>query len=304
MLSSIPYTFAALALFMPFLASGSPVEKKVIDIETFENIKFFEQFAAAAYCPDNNKDKAGGTKVTCPKGNSCPLVEADNVTTVIEFENSRKTDVTGFLAIDTTKSLIILSFRGSHSLPNWRTNIRFIPVNTPNICPTCSVSRGFYESWTEARTSVLDALKRTQASYPSYKLVVTGHSLGGAVASIAAAEIRNLGTNASLYTYGQPRIGEEEVNQFITNQNKGGNYRVTHTNDIVPKLPGQDIPFFPFHFKHISPEYFITSDNGVEVKKEDIKVCEGIGTRDCNAGTTNSSTEAHGWYFNAISACR
>ncbi|KAL9046423.1 MAG: hypothetical protein Q9214_000735 [Letrouitia sp. 1 TL-2023] len=299
MLSSIPYTIAALALFTPFLASGSPVEKRMVETETFENIKFFEQFAAAAYCPDNNKDKTGGTKVTCPKGNSCPLVEADNVTTVIEFENSRKTDVTGFLAIDTTKSLIVLSFRGSHSLPNWTTNIRFFPINTPNICPTCSVSSGFYESWTEARVSVLDALKRTQASYPSYELIVTGHSLGGAIAAIAAAEIRNLGTKASLYTYGQPRIGGEEVSQFITDQNKGGNYRVTHTNDLVPKLPGQVL-----NFKHISPEYFITSANGVEVKQDDVKVCEGIGTRDCNAGTTDSSTDAHGWYFNAISSCR
>ncbi|KAL9612996.1 MAG: hypothetical protein Q9167_002429 [Letrouitia subvulpina] len=305
MLSSIPYTFAALALFTPFLAFGSPVEKRAVDTKTFENLKFFAQFAAAAYCPENNKDPTGGTKLTCPKGNTCPLVEADNVTTVIEFENSRRTDVTGYLAIDTTKSLIVLSFRGSHSLPNWITNIRFLPINTPNICPTCSVSRGFYESWTEAKPSVLAALNRTQASYPSYKLIVTGHSLGGAIAAIAAAEIRNLGTNADLYTYGQPRIGEAEVSQFITDQNKGGNYRVTHTNDLVPKLPGQGFPVSPvFNFKHISPEYFITSPNDVEVKKEDIMVYEGIGTKDGNAGTKDSSTDAHSWYFNAIAGCR
>lgn len=48
--------------------------------------QLFEQFAAAAYCPRNNNDPQGGMKLTCPESNNCPLVEADDVTTVHEFQ--------------------------------------------------------------------------------------------------------------------------------------------------------------------------------------------------------------------------
>ena len=62
-----------------------------IDAATFANLEFFEQYAAAAYCPSNNDDPNGGKKLTCPPGprqtsSNCPLVEADNVTTVLEFQ--------------------------------------------------------------------------------------------------------------------------------------------------------------------------------------------------------------------------
>ncbi|KAH7684461.1 Protein Y49E10.18, partial [Aphelenchoides avenae] len=48
--------------------------------------------------------------------------------------------------------------------------------------------------------------------YPQYKIWVTGHSLGGAVASIASAEIasmdRQAGDRIGLVTFGQPRTGD------------------------------------------------------------------------------------------------
>lgn len=49
------------------------------------NLQLFSQFSAAAYCPDNNKDKAGGTKLTCAIGN-CPLVQDSDVVSVYEFQ--------------------------------------------------------------------------------------------------------------------------------------------------------------------------------------------------------------------------
>lgn len=41
--------------------------------------------------------------------------------------------------------------------------------------------RGFYKSWREARSGVLAALQTAAATNPSYRVVVVGHSLGGAV---------------------------------------------------------------------------------------------------------------------------
>jgi thioesterase domain-containing protein len=39
------------------------------------------------------------------------------------------------------------------------------------------------------------------ANFPNYKVVVTGHSLGGAVGTFAAAELRNEGINVDLVCF-------------------------------------------------------------------------------------------------------
>lgn len=177
--------------------------------------------------------------------------------------------MTGYLALDHTRSLTVLAFRGSESVRNYITDADF-PTVTTDICSGCTADQGFYNSWLEARTGILAALKTTAAGNPSYKVVVVGHSLGGAIAAIAAAEIRNSGTSSDLYTYGQPRIGGSAVSNYITNQNKGGNFRVTHYDDPVPRLPPLILGFV-----HISPEYYIKTGNGVAVTASDITELTG-----------------------------
>lgn len=44
----------------------------------------------------------------------------------------------------------------------------------------------------------MKAIESIDDSYPSYSLVVTGHSLGAAIATIAAAQLRNEGHPAAL----------------------------------------------------------------------------------------------------------
>jgi triacylglycerol lipase len=85
--------------------------------------------------------------------------------------------------------------------------------------------------------------------------------------------------------------------QYITDQ--GSNYRVTHTNDIVPRLPPM-----AFGFSHTSPEYWITSDNNVTPSTSDIQVIEGVGSREGNAGEGIQLSESHSWYIIEISACQ
>lgn len=141
--------------------------------------------------------------------------------------SSLRTDVTGYVAIDNTRALTILAFRGSSSVRNFVADANFVAKPT-DICPSCTAHNGFWDSWVEARPGVLAALKTAAASHPANRVVVTGHSLGGAIADLAAAEIRKSGITADLYTYGAPRIAGKVLSDFITNQNKGGNFRVTH----------------------------------------------------------------------------
>ena len=71
-------------------------------------------------------------------------------------------------------------------------------LQNSQLCPGCQVHTGFWNAWKEARPKVLPALQKAVAANPKYQVVVTGHSLGAAIATLAAAELRNLKYNVAL----------------------------------------------------------------------------------------------------------
>lgn len=102
----------------------------------------------------------------------------------------------GFLALDPTNKLLVLTFRGAEGTGYLTTIPQFLTPCT-SFCAECNCHAGFYASWLEARDIVSAALAKNIALYPDYKVVVTGHSLGAAQAAYAAAEIRKNGTQAT-----------------------------------------------------------------------------------------------------------
>jgi predicted lipase len=107
------------------------------------------------------------------------------------------TDVTGFVAVDSTNRKIVVSFRGSSSVRNWLTNVDFSVMQT-DLCDGCTVHQGFWRSWLEARPGILAAVKEAVSRNPGYGIVSTGHSLGGALATLCAATLRNSGYDVAL----------------------------------------------------------------------------------------------------------
>ena len=197
--------------------------------------------------------------------------------------------------MDHTNHMIVLSFRGSKSLGNWIGNLNIELVNW-NSCTGCMVHAGFSDSWNDVKSSIYQTLTAATKSWPSYSMIATGHSLGAAIATIAAGELRTQGYNIGLYTYGSPMTGNVAFANFLTKQ--GNNFRVTHDEDIVPKLPG-----YIFGYAHVSSEYWITVPNGVSVVAKSIKVSNGAINFAGNLGTWNSRASDHQFYFNDISAC-
>lgn len=79
------------------------------------------------------------------------------------------------------------------------------------------------------------------------RLFITGHSLGGAMATIATSRIAD--RVDALYTYGSPRVG---TRSFVKSFANVPHYRHVNNNDIVPK-----VPFALMGYRHHSRSRYI-----------------------------------------------
>ncbi|KAJ5901885.1 hypothetical protein N7495_002413 [Penicillium taxi] len=264
-----------------------------VSSDELSQLNLFAQYAAAAYCSANIGST--GTALTCDEG-ICPEVEEASTTTLYEFdESSTYGDVTGFLAVDTTNELIVLSFRGSRDISNWVANLDFV-FSSSTLCDDCEVHSGFWKAWETVADNLTSYIDSASETYPSYQLIFTGHSYGAALAALGATSLRNNGYTIDLYTYGQPRVGNTALATYMTDQ--GSLWRVTHSDDIVPRVPPEALGY-----THASPEYWITSGTDVTVTASDITVLEGVGENNGNSGESELSILAHGWYFVYIDGC-
>ncbi|MCJ1363355.1 hypothetical protein MMC16_002462 [Acarospora aff. strigata] len=290
----VPGTVLALVALVAAVPLPLPAQTNGISEELLDRFELFRQYSTASYCPNNTIWDKPDTKVKCTSG--CPLVEAAGAT-IIRGGRTPLGDIGAVLAVDNTNKLLVLAIRGSSSAQNFAVDALagFVPSK---ICPGCLVHQGFYGAWLELKAFLLPTLTAAVAMYPDHQIVITGHSLGGAIAIIAAAELRNKGMNIAMYSYGQPRIGNALTASYISAQtNLGPTYRATHTNDPVPRLPDVLLGY-----RHTSPEYWISRGDD-NVAAADVVVFEAGDDRRGNAGTGGFDVESHMHYFGRIASC-
>jgi len=135
---------------------------------------------------------------------------------------------------------IHVAFRGTlaESIANWLTNVKFIRQKWKHGTTTLSVHSGFLQAYLSVSADVknfvyeaMDNGKCTQCS-----IIVTGHSLGGAMAQIAALDMRQYTNSVHVITFGSPRVGGPDFATYFA-QTVTSHLRMVNENDIVTKLP-------------------------------------------------------------------
>lgn len=89
-------------------------------------------------------------------------------------------------------------------------------------------------------------LKHLEANSKNKNIYLTGHSLGGAMATVAASRLND--RVSALYTYGSPRVGNRE---FVKQFKHLPHYRHVNNNDVVVKVPFAILGYI----HHCSPRY-------------------------------------------------
>lgn len=136
-------------------------------------------------------------------------------------------------------------------------DLQFAKVTAYPNCDGCRVEEGFYKKWRAIETDVSTTITTLLATYPGARLYVTGHSLGGGLAVLAAAHIAyNLSVPIeAVYTFGEPRVGNQAFREFY-NQGAHVSWRITHWRDPVPHVPMEMLGF-----RHISTEVWYDSED-------------------------------------------
>jgi hypothetical protein len=113
----------------------------------------------------------------------------------------------GFVGYMSSQSLIYVSFRGSETIQNWLDNLDAILTDYP-ACDGCEVHKGFSKVEQAAFPQVLDAVQILREQFPSYGIIVTGHSLGAAIATLTSLHLMEYGLpNVNTFHFGSPRVG-------------------------------------------------------------------------------------------------
>lgn len=140
----------------------------------------------------------------------------------------------------TSPQASIIAFRGTQLQNEWLNNFRAQPVEAaahPDLNFVGKAHSGFVRIYSSLARETLEAAQALNPSIPCY---ITGHSLGGALAILAAQHLAQqvpaLKPQIRLYTYATPRVGNrvfvEAHSQTVPNS-----YRVVNLSDAFPLLP-------------------------------------------------------------------
>jgi len=205
-----------------------PIEK----IFTTELAKYFLNFASFGYCTIKEMEE----RSCCQE-----LLESEGWDIIVK--ETINLDNYNFAILKNNQSRkIIVTFPGTRGKYQFLEQVYYsngVPFDGDK---KEKIMNYFKQVWVLIKSVIGENLKLLYEIYPDYQYVFTGHSLGGAMASIAALDSVKYGSlkrseiSPVLITYGQPRTGNDifanEVMKHIPII-----YRVVRQGDFIATFP-------------------------------------------------------------------
>jgi len=152
-------------------------------------------------------------------------------TSTLQSAAGGPTSTRGFVAVGRGGS--IAAFAGTDPLVprNWLTDFNASRID--------DVHAGFEAAVSSVASQLRQAVEGRDADVE--RLFFTGHSMGAALAAIAAKQLNDAGV-AAVYTFGMPRCGGDTfARDYDALQER--TYRLVHGDDIVPTVPPPELGF-------------------------------------------------------------
>ena len=144
----------------------------------------------------------------------------------------------GFIA--ESQDRIVLAFRGSDSTPNLDSDLDLFQIPFPYVANAGTTHRGITRVYQSMREELIEIVQKLPKNK---RLYLTGHSLGGDLAIMAALDFAVNIPNKDLvvYTYAAGRPGDpdfvSDYNTYVKNS-----YRIFNVHDFIPTLPASEYP--------------------------------------------------------------
>ncbi|KAF9460238.1 Alpha/Beta hydrolase protein [Collybia nuda] len=212
-----------------------------------------------------------------------------------------------YIAIDTISKEYIVAFRGKTTLNFVRDDphTRFSKISIPGVTIPADVAvhQGFWlrlvkmgynklldlvaktppsNSYFRLHETLLRFFTAELAKNRDYSIVTTGHSLGGALSSIAGAILKEkFKVPVKIYTFGQPRTGNKPYVDWVEKSVDRENiFRSVSMNDPIPQFPTQKQGYM-----HHGVEYWTCEDGDTET---DTRKCDLPEQPNCSRSITTT----------------
>ncbi|CAM9768622.1 unnamed protein product [Choristocarpus tenellus] len=154
--------------------------------------------------------------------------------------NSEDYSTQGYVAAQA--SHVVVVFRGTDQGADWWVNLDIFNKETKH----GDVHKGFHTAlnsiWGNRKDfkGILEIVKSFRAQTPDRPIFLSGHSLGGALASVAAAQLELDVPDVSVagvYTIGSPRVFSREYATAYDKALEAKTFRAVNNNDFVTRVP-------------------------------------------------------------------
>lgn len=159
----------------------------------------------------------------------------------------------GITRSDRKKRLCVV-FRGSDDRNDWMFDLK---ITKQHLNKNIYVHEGFYQqlhlnnNFLNLKNKLLELLK----NYNDYELIITGHSLGGALATLFGYLLsKEIMCEIKIISFASPRVGNYYFKKDFDETLHINHYRITNNRDIVTCAP-------MIKYNHVGKNIHLTDDS-------------------------------------------